>query len=260
LASTPKTYYFGPAQEMRARIYARNGKMKNALAALKAVTDAEGMNARDYFSAKYLSTWLSKTLGANSIEKWTAAEKAYRALLRELEGHPRNQLAQVPRFRVLMSLGEALRGTGKAAEARKVFDQILGEANDATDKGVLAGVYYGLGDSVFEEATRLQAQSGSGASKDQIKALLNQAALHYLRVVYHYGEHAGQRELFGATQGAARVFRSLFTLSGEEDCVAGRRAYDFYRQATDMQQQGEERRILIGEGLALKERLDAKCK
>ena len=125
---------------------------------------------------------------------------------------------------------------------------------------VLAGVYYGLGDAVFEEATKQQSAAGSGATKDTIKALLNQAALHYLRVIYHYNEHAGQRELFGATQGAARVFRSLFSLSGEEDCEAGRRAYNFYRQATDMQQQGEEKRILVSEGLELKARLDEKCK
>lgn len=258
LASNPKTYYFGPAQERRARIYARRKKMGNALKALEAVTSAPGMNVRDYFSAKYLSVWLSKTVGADSMEKWQKAEKAYRELLRELEAHPRKQLAQVPRFRILMSLGESLRGVGKLDEARKVFDQILDEANDATDKGVLAGVYYGLGDAVFEEAKKLQA--GSATPKEQIKALLDKAALHYLRVIYHYNEHAGLREMTGATEGAARVFRSLFTLSGEKDCVAGRRAYELYRKASEMQPQGEIKRILVSEGLALKARLDDVCK
>lgn len=260
LADDPKSYYFGPTQEIRARIFARRGKRAEATAALKLVTDAPGMNVRDYFNAMYLSTWLTKTVGADKPEKWAAAETAYRSVLGELDKHARKQLAQIPRFRVLMSLGESLRGQGKADEAKKYFDLILAEANVATDKGVLAGVYYGLGDAAYDEAARLQsAPGGTQTTREKVVELLNQAGLYYLRVVLLYKDYAGQRELYGATRGAAKAFSTLFTITGEKDCEIARRAYEFYRQAHQMSERGEAQRLLFREGQELKQKIDAVC-
>ena len=261
LASDEKTYYFGPAQEMIARLAWQAGQRGPALAALKAVIDAPGMNVRDLYNAKYLTTWLTKSVGADSAEKWAAAEKAYRDLLTEIDRHPERVVAEIPRFKTLMSLGESLRGQGKNDEAKKHFDQILEEANEGTSKEVLAGVYYGLGDVAFQAAIEAQKRGTvTPAKKEEVKAMFDAAALHYLRVVLLYGNFASQRDLFGATQGVARAFASIFTITGETDCDLGRRAYEFYRRAVDMQDRGEAKRILIAEGTALKEKLDAACK
>lgn len=261
LASDPKTYYFGPTQELIARLAWRGGARKQALAALKSVEAAPGMNVRDLYNAKYLSTWLTKTVGADSMEKWSAAEGAYRALLTEIERHPRHQLAEIPRFKTLMSLGESLRGQGKNDEAKTVFDQILNQANDGTSKEVLAGVYYGLGDVAFQTAIDAQKRGmTSPAARKAVQAHFDEAAMHYLRVVLLYGDHAGQRELFGATQGVARSFASIFTITGAKDCALARRAYEFYRRAVGMQERGEARRILVAEGKALQLKLEAACK
>ncbi len=260
LAANPKTYYFGPAQETRARIFALRGKLADALAALKLVSDIQNMNVRDNFSAMYLATLLSKSLGADSPKKWAAAEDAYRSLLTDLVRAPHHELAEVPRFRILMSLGEALRNQNKADEAKKQYEQILDEASTATDKGVLAGVYTGLGDLAFTEASQLQANAaGSKTAHEKVRELLDQAALHYLRVTLLYKDFAQQRDLFGATRGVARVFNTVFKLTGEKDCDLAHRAYEFYRRAVDMLESGEEKRLLIKEGLALKQRIDEGC-
>ena len=263
LAADPKTYYFGPAHEMQARVLARQGKKNEAIAALEKVVTAPGMNVRDLFSAKYLQIWFSKTLGADTVEKWVAAERAYRDLIAEIDRVPtaRRGLAESPRFRAMMSLGESLRGQGKVEDAKKLFDEILAASGETTDRAILAGVYYGLGDVAFEEASRLQATAaGTPATRARVKELLDTAALHYLRVTLHYREQVEQRELFGSTRGLARVFGALFALSNEKDCEMGRRAYDHFRQAVTMVGQGEELRLLVGEGKALKKRLDEVCK
>ena len=260
LDSDPKTYYFGPAKELMARLAWLGGARKQGLAALQSVVDAPGMNVRDLYNAKYLSTWLTKTVGADSMEKWAAAEKAYRDLLTEIDRHPNRKVAEIPRFKTLMSLGESLRGQGKNDEARKVFDQILDSANDGTSKEVLAGVYYGLGDVAFQAAIEAQKKGmSSPATRKAVHALFDQAAMHYLRVVLLYSDFAGTRELLGSTQGVARSFASIFTITGEKDCDLARRAYEFYRRAVDMQERGEAKRILVAEGRALKEKLDAAC-
>ena len=160
-----------------------------------------------------------------------------------------------------MSLGASVRALGRSDEAKTIYQQILKAATDTTDKTVLAGVYYGLGDVAFEEASALQARAkGAPELKKQVQGMLDQAALHYLRVLLLYKENADQREIFGATQGAARVFSTLFTITGETDCEAAGRAYDYYRQAVELQPQGEARRLLVREGKALKKRIDEVCK
>ncbi len=262
LASDPKTYYFGPAQELRARLFAKNGQMKDAIATLQKVIDAEGMNVRDYFSAKYLQTWLTKSvpaMSANSADAWKEAVQAYDALLLELKNHRNSELASVPRFKMLMSKGEALRSLGQREPALKIFDEIIANANESTDKTVLAGVYYGLGDLVYDEATTMQAKSTSSTSKEKVKALLDQAALHYLRVILLYGDYADSRDRFGATRGAARVFKDIFHLSGDKDCDAAHKSYKYYRDAVQMMDQGEEKRLLYNEALALKDQMNASC-
>ncbi len=260
LASDEKTYYFGPTQEMIARLAWQSGAKNKALAALKAVEDAPGMNVRDLYNAKYLRMWLTKTVGADSVEKWAAAEKVYRDLLTEIDRHPERAVAEIPRFKTLMSLGTSLRGQGKNDEAKKYFDQILSEANEGTSKEVLAGVYYGLGDVAFQSALDAQKKGmASPTAREAVKAEFDKAAMHYLRVALLYKEFAGRRELFGAMQGVARSFASIFRITGEKDCALARRSYEFYRRAVDMQERGEAKRILVAEGTALKEKLDAAC-
>jgi tetratricopeptide (TPR) repeat protein len=261
LAADPKTYYFGPAQETRARVFAQAGRLGDAVAALKAVTDAPRMNVRDYFSAAYLSAWLTKFIRASTAEAYTDAEKEFNRLLKELDRHPQKELASVPRLRILMSLGACVRALGRSEEAKGIYAQILKAATDTTDKAVLAGVYYGLGDVAFEEASALQSRAkGAPELKEQVQDMLDQAALHYLRVLLLYKDFADQNQTFGATQGAARVFATLFTITGEKDCETARRSYDFYRQAVELQPQGEARRLLVREGKALKKRMDEICK
>lgn len=261
LASDPKTYYFGPAQEKRARAFAELGRMGDAVAALKKVTDAPGMNVRDYFSAAYLRVFLTRFLPAKTKEAYEKAEKAFQALLTDLDRRPQKELASIPRLQILMSLGACVRALGRGEEAKALYEKILKAATDTTDKNVLAGVYYGLGDVAFEEANALQARAKTAPElKQQVLDMLDQSALHYLRVLLLYKEFADRREVFGATQGAARVFTTLFTITGEKNCETASRAYDFYRQAVDLQPRGEARRLLVREGLALKKRMDAACK
>ena len=261
VASDPKTYYFGPAQETRARVFAQAGRLGDAVTALKRVTDAPGMNVRDYFSAAYMKVWLTRFVRADSAETYTAAEKEFRALLKDLDRRPQKELASVPRLRILMSLGACVRALGRSDEAKGIYEQILKAATDTTDRAVLAGVYYGLGDVAFEEASVLQSRAkGAPELKKQAMTMLDQAALHYLRVLLLYKDFADQREIFGATQGVARVFSTLFTVGGEKDCETASRAYDYYRQAVELQPQGEARRLLVREGKALKKRIDEVCK
>lgn len=261
LASNPKTYFFGPAHERRARVFATAGRLGEAVKALKTVTSAPGMNVRDYFSAAYMSVWLTKFIRADSAEKYAAAEKAFSALIKEMDRHPQKELANVPRLHILMSLGASIRAQGRSDEAKAIYRQILKAATDTTDNAVLAGVYYGMGDVAFEEASALQARAkGAPELKKQVHDTLDQAALHYLRVLLLYKDFADRSQLFGATQGAARVFSTIFTISNEKDCESARRAYDYYRQAVDLQPQGEARRLLVREGKALKKRMDEVCK
>ncbi len=260
LASDEKTYYFGPAQETRARVFATNGRLGQALGALKMVTDAKDMNVRDYFSAAYLREWLTKFIRAQSAENYADAEKAFRGLLTELERHPRRQLAAVPRLKIMMSLAASVRAQNRSEEASKIFEEILAGTDERTDKTVLAGVYYGLGDVAFEEAAVLQTRVKAEPNlKPQVKEKLETAALHYLRVILLYKAAAGQREVFGATQGVARAFSQLFKASEEKDCELARRGYDYYVQAVNMMPRGEARRLLVREGKALKARIDEIC-
>jgi len=261
LAANPKGYYFGPAQETRARAFATLGRMNDATAALQLVLEAPRMNVRDYFSAAYLKAWLTTYIGARSKEQFATAEKAFKDLLTELDRRPQKELATVPRLRILMSLAASIRNQGRSDEAKGMYQQILKAAGETTDASVLAGVYYGLGDVAFEEASALQSRAaGAPELKKQVRDMLDQAALHYLRVLLLYKDAADQREVYGATQGAARVFATIFTVSNEQDCEAASRAYDYYRQAVDMQPSGEMRRQLVREGRALKKRMDEVCK
>ncbi|MHC5010491.1 MAG: hypothetical protein ACYTG6_05995 [Planctomycetota bacterium] len=256
LVAFPKSYYLGPVQELRARIFASQGKTNEAVAALRQITSAEGMNARDYFNAEYMRLWLTRFISASTPQQFAVAERSFRDLLQEIERHPKRAHASEPKLKAQLSLAGSLRFQGKTEEALKLYQQILNASDEATDKALLAGVYYGLGDAAFERAANLQ---GEGGDKEQVKSLLETASLHYLRVVLLYGDFADMRDLYGATRGAARVFASLFQLTDDTDCDLARRAYDFYRRAVGLQERGEERRSLVREGKALKTRMDAAC-
>lgn len=260
LAADPKVYYYGPAQETRARIFAQAGRMREALTALKQVTDAPGMNVRDYFNAAYLSVWLTAYIRADSMQAFAKAETAFRDLLTELERNPRRQLADVPKQKIMMSLAACVRSQGRGNEAKQVFEEILGSVSELTDESVLVGVYYGLGDVAVEEAAELQKKAQANPQvRKKVRELLDAAALHYLRVILLYKDYAGQRELFGATRGVARVFSTLFTVDGEKDCETAKRSYDFYRQAVQLQPRGEARRLLVLEAKTHKARMDEVC-
>jgi tetratricopeptide (TPR) repeat protein len=252
----PKTLYFGPVQEIRARILASQGKMNEAVDALKRVTAASGMNARDYYNAEYLRVWLTRFVAASTPQEFGAAEKEFRALIQDLDRNRGRQYAAEPRLKMQISLAVCLRNQGKGDEAKTQFNQVLAAADANTDKATLATLYNGLGDVAFEEAAALQSQKGD---KTRIKELLEEAALHYLRVNLLYPGFAGQRELFGAAVGAARVFASLFQLTDDKDCDLARRSYEYYVRASQMQERGEAKRLLVNEGKALKKRLDVAC-
>jgi tetratricopeptide (TPR) repeat protein len=252
LAAFPKAYHYYAAQETRARVFASAGQMPKALQALDAVINAPGMNVRDRYAAKQFKIWLTRLVGASEPAQFAAAETALRELLQEIDRDPKRALAATPRLRTLTGLGQSLRGQGKTDEARQIYQQLLSAADQSTGGDILAGVYYGLGDASFEQAASLRER---GAAADKVREQLDLAALHYLRVMLLYSAAAGQSELYGATRGAARVFSALFTMGGEKDCDIARRAYEYYRQAVQMQDRGEERRTLVREGKALKDRL-----
>jgi hypothetical protein len=257
LAVAPKTYYFYPAQETRARVFAIQGKVAEAKAALQAVLQAPGMNVRDFFNAKYFLVWLTEFTSATTPEQFAAAEKSFRGILDEIGRHAKRDLAAGPREKARLALATCLRGQGKGADAKQIFQQVVDAAVEGTDPRVLVGAYNGLADAAFEEAVKLQ--QGGGA-RDAVKSALDTASLHYLRVLLLYGDYADTRERYGALSGAARVFASLFTLTEDKDCELGRRSYEFFRQAHELQEAGEEKRALYREGKDIKDRLDAACR
>ena len=261
LASDPKTYYFGPAQEMRAKVFATNNQLAHALGALKLVGDAPKMNVRDKYSAAYMNIWLSIFIRAQEPAHFAQAEKAFEDLLNKLSLEQRHQLATAPRLKIMMSLAASIRSQGRREEAKKMFEEVLAKTDKRTETSVLVGVYYGLGDVAFEEAAAKQEKiQDQPHLKEEVKQNLEVAVLHYLRVLLLYKDSAGQRELFGASRGAALVFSRLFDLSDEKDCESARRAYAFYVQAVGLQPRGEARRLLVREGKALKQRIDELCK
>jgi tetratricopeptide (TPR) repeat protein len=262
LAAFPKTYYYGPVQQMRAKILANQNNMPESAAALKAVVDAPGMNARDRYECEVTRIFLTEYSKAGKDKaKYAAAEKSYRALVDAIERDRDKADAEAPRLKALVGVGKCLVFQGKPSDARKSFESVIAAPVAARDHTLLGAAYSGLGNVVFAEAQEAQSKAaGNEEQKKKARALLDDAALHYLRVAVHYKDAAEVADLYNAKLNLARVFATVFTLSGDKDCDLGRRAYTWFGQAVDMLPQGEERRQRVQEGKDLKQRLDQNCK
>jgi tetratricopeptide (TPR) repeat protein len=256
LAAFPKSYWFGPVQVKRALIFASRNKADEAVAALKTVAAAGGMNARDAFEAEYTRAWLTKMRDARTKEDVAAAEKEFRDLVEAIERHPRGrQDAADQRLKALGRYTKAMVLQGKVAEARPILDQAIAQATKMTDRGVLSVVRAARGDALFSAA---KAAMDSG-KKDDAKTLSYEAILDSLYVADFAADFAETSDAFNATQNAARLWRNLFAMTGDKDCELARRAYEWYAAAVNMLPTGEEKRALVREAKALKEIHDKVC-
>jgi tetratricopeptide (TPR) repeat protein len=256
LTEYPKSFYFGPVQIKRALVYASKGRQDEAVAALKRVADAPGMNPRDLFEAEYLRIWLTKMVPARTKEQFADAEKEFRGLVEAIDKNPRGKAdASDQRVKAQARIAKTMLLQGKGTEARTLMDQTLTGLPKATERPALAAAYGSRGDAL----NLLAKQAMEGGKRADAKTLAEQAVLDYLRVAIFYGDEADPSDLFNATQNAARVFRSLFNLSGDKDCELARWSYDCYVQAAGMLGAGEEKRTLVREGLSLKEAMDKAC-
>jgi tetratricopeptide (TPR) repeat protein len=257
LAEFPKSFYFGPVQQKRALALASKAKMAESVAALKTVADAPGMNPRDLFEAEYTRLWLTKMVDARTPSDFTAAEKEFRGLVEAIDRHARGkQDAADQRIKALARVGKALVHQNKLADARKILDEILGAATATTEKAALAAAYSARGDALHAAAREAQ----TAGKKDEMTALIDDAILDYMRVALMYGDEAEVSDVYSAKHSLARVYRNLFTLSGDKDCEAASRAYEYYRQAMDMLPQNSPARAeIVREGRSLKEVMDKAC-
>jgi len=259
LAEFPQSYYFAPAQELRARIFISQRKAADAKGALDAVIAAPGMNARDFFAAKLAKVRFFDVAKAGvNAGKNAAVEKTYRALIREIDGNARKSEAQVQRMKALVGISQALIYQQKYAEAQKELEKVTN--NDSVkDEALLASAYRGLGDAIYTQARIAEKAAGSDqAKKQKVFEQFEDAMLHYMRVILVYAPNGpGYDELLPSLTSCARVCANLFAMGGQKDVGMGRKAYGFFHQAYNMMPRGEAKRKLGAEAMQVKQAVDA---
>ncbi len=259
LAEFPDTYYFFPAQELRARLFLQQRKGAEAKAALEAVTSAAGMNVRDFFEAKLASIrFFEVPKAGGNAAKNAVIEKTYRDLVREIDGNTNKADANVQRMKAVVGVSQALIYQQKYAEAQKELEKVVND-NSITDQALLAAAYRGLGDAIYVQAKIADKAAGSDqAKKQKVVVQLEDAMLHYMRVILVYApDGPGYDELLPSLTSCARVCANLFVMGGEKDEAMGRKAYGFFHQAYNMMGRGEAKRKLGAEAMQVKQALDA---
>ncbi len=259
LAEFPDTYYFYPAQELRARIFLQQRKAGDAKAALEAVTSAAGMNARDYFEAELAKIrFFDVPKAGNKKDKNAEIERKYRDLIRRIDAHPAKEDAVIQRMKATVGVSQALVMQQKHAEAQKELEKVVND-NSVKDKALLASAYRGLGDAIYVQAKMAdKAAAGDQEKKKKVVEQLEEAMLHYMRVILLYAPSGeGHDELLPSLTSCARVCANLFVMGGEKDEAMGRKAYGFFHKAYNMMGRGEAKRKLGAEAMQIKQALDA---
>lgn len=262
LEAFPKTWYFARVQDMRARVLLNGGKSKDAKAALAKVTNAPGMNARDYFEAKIASTqFFSLAAAGKDHDKLEAARREFQMIVNEIRGRTGAQKeADIQMLKATVAMGRCYVYMDGYDGALPLFKKVVGDPASLEDKALLAQAYTGMGDAVYG---KIKAELAKGDVKEdqlpRINKQLTQAALHYLRVSTFYVESAGD-DLFPATVGLARVWATEFTINGETDCPMAKRATQYFITAHKMLGRGEQRRLLTREVKLFLAKREAACK
>lgn len=246
LEAFPKSYYFAPVQDLRARVLYMRGKRKDAKAALDKVISTPGMNARDYFEAKLAVVYLfGFKIAGRDTKKYAAARQRYEQILSEIGARSgATKQAAMQRLKALVGIGKCFVYEASYPKARTYFDQVIGDKSSLESKELLSQAYTGLGDVKYAGVkAELAAGNVEAAKLSAIQDRLTDAGLDYLRVAKHYVAEAGD-ELFPATVGVARVWATQFTLGGEKDCPLAMRATKFFYAADRMLKRGEQQRLL----------------
>ena len=233
LAAFPKSFYFAPAQAIRARVMLAKGDLDGAKKAFSAVGAEKGMNLRDSYRTEYMRIFLTE----EAQKQYDAARGDYQKLVDTIakgdaaQGTVASQLATV-------GLANCLAQAKKTAEALALYTQ----ATTSHEPDVLAGAYAGLGDIAFREAAALREDK----KLPEAKAKLEEASLHYLRVTLLYrpdAEEAGP--ILRALDSQAKVFAVLFEMSGQKDLDALDKACASYYQLYQALGDGPQRKQAV---------------
>jgi tetratricopeptide (TPR) repeat protein len=231
LTAFPKSYFFGEAHILRARVAVSQGKVADATKFLEAVKAAPGMNLRDAFRAEYMRVYL--TLDAQ--RKVDESLAGYQKLVEWIDKSDAT-LGETTRLQALVGIGNAHVTKGNVKDATAAFTK----ATESKNPDVLAGAYTGLGDVAFGEARQLRdAKDLEGAKKK-----LETAAQHYLRVTQFYRASVTEIDsVLRALGNQAKVFTALFDMA--RDIESGRRAFDSYKALHDALGDGPARKQVL---------------
>jgi tetratricopeptide (TPR) repeat protein len=231
LQAFPKSYFFGEAQILRARLAASQGKVADATKALEAVKSAPGMNLRDQFRAEFMRVFL--TLDAQ--RKVDESLAGYQKLVEWIDKADAT-VGETTRLKALVGIGNAHVTKGNPKDATAAFMK----ATESKDPDVLAGAYAGLGDVAFGEAKALRdAKDLEGAKKR-----LETAVQHYLRVTQFYRPNVQEQDaVLRALGNQAKAFTVLFDMA--RDLESGRRAFDSYKALYDALGDGPARKQVL---------------
>lgn len=261
LDAFPKTYYFAKVHDMRARILINRRDQRGAEAELMKVINAPGMNARDYFEAKLAVIYLFKFKQAGKdAKKYARARADYERVAGEIKARNATKNAGIQLLKAQVGQGKCHVYEGDFAEALPHFAQVINDKRSLEDQGLLAQAYTGRGDVRY--AMIKKELAGGNVQEDQLGRItesLTDAALDYVRVAQFYVESAGD-DLYPATVGAARVWATQFTLTGEKDCDLAQRAAKYFFTAHKMLPRGEARRLLTNEVKRFLAKRDEACK
>ena len=243
LEAAPDGYYMPKAQILLCRVLLNQRQDKSALAALNAVTSANGMNARDYFEAAVNKINFFDLPRARTPERLAKVEERFREILSQIKSRRAEDKAAAPMLRAINGIGKCLIGQKKADDAKKFFIDVVGNKNSLADKSLLADAHRGLGDVIFLQVAK---EVSSGAAKDaapQVVDRLEEATLQYLRVILQYRDDA-QDSLQPSMQNVAQVWHWQAELGGfddEADLELANRAISMYISAHKKMSRGPAR-------------------
>lgn len=260
LDAFPKTYFFAPVQDLRARVFYLRRDKKSALQALDTVIRAPGMNARDYFKAKLALVYLFDfKLAGKNVKKYAAARQKYESILAEIRTRSgAEKAAGMEKLAALVGIGKCFVFEGEYDKARTYFDQVIADESSTGSKSLLAQAYTGLGDVKYQNVRKVLGTNPDKSKLPGIQEALTDASLDYLRVAKFYVGEAGD-ELYPATVGVARVWATQFALGGDKDCPLAMRASTFFYAAHKLLKRGEQQRLLTKEIKAFLEKRNDAC-
>jgi len=261
LETFPKTYWFGPAQDLRARVQYIRGDPAAARESLEKIISAPGIGVRDLLEARLAAVYMFDFKPAGrDVAKYAAARGKYEQILSETESRSGVRArTSMQRLKALVGIGKCYLYERDYGRARTHFDRVIDDEASRTARQVLSQAYTGLGDVKYATAkAELAAGQVSESNLAEIHDRLTDAGLDYLRVALHYVTDAGD-ELYSARVGVARVWATQFALGGEKDCPLALRATRYFYAAERLLGRGEQRRLLRLEAKAFIKRRKEVC-